>query len=100
MSYRPPIFRAAVNSTDAAKATAIGSGCGCGSTCASPIAPVVVSTSVAGRVDSLRIAAMDCPTEEALIRRALTPVDGILSLEFNLLQRTLQVRHTLAACRT
>ena len=56
---------------------------------------------------------MDCPTEEALIRRALTPVDGILSLEFNLLQRTLLVRHTLvsinpviaaitalAACRT
>ena len=40
---------------------------------------------------------MDCPTEEALIRRALTPVDGILSLEFNLLQRTLQVRHTLVS---
>jgi Cd2+/Zn2+-exporting ATPase len=52
---------------------------------------------MAGRVDSLRIAAMDCPTEEALIRRALTPVDGILSLEFNLLQRTLQVRHTLVS---
>lgn len=40
---------------------------------------------------------MDCPTEEALIRRALTPVDGILSLEFNLLQRTLLVRHTLVS---
>jgi Cd2+/Zn2+-exporting ATPase len=52
---------------------------------------------MAGRVDSFRIAAMDCPTEEALIRRALTPVDGILSLEFNLLQRTLLVRHTLVS---
>jgi Cd2+/Zn2+-exporting ATPase len=94
MSYRPPISRAAVNSADAAKA-AIDSGCGCGSTCAIPIAPVVMSTPEGGRTDSFRIEAMDCPTEEALIRQALTPVVGILSLEFNLLQRTLQVRHTL-----
>jgi Cd2+/Zn2+-exporting ATPase len=61
------------------------------------MAPVVASTPMVGRVDSFRIAAMDCPTEEALIRRALTPVDGILSLEFNLLQRTLLVRHTLVS---
>ena len=38
---------------------------------------------------------MDCPTEEALIRDALSKVPGVRELEFNLLQRTLAVRHEM-----
>lgn len=38
---------------------------------------------------------MDCPTEEALIRSKLLPMDGIEKLDFNLMQRKLTVTHTL-----
>jgi Cd2+/Zn2+-exporting ATPase len=41
----------------------------------------------------LAIAKMDCPTEEALIRSKLTGMAGVDALDFNLVQRTLQVRH-------
>ena len=40
---------------------------------------------------------MDCPTEEALIRGKLGGVPGVVELDFNLMRRTLTVRHTLAA---
>ena len=36
-----------------------------------------------------RIENMDCPTEEALIRKKLASVSGIESLDFNLMQRML-----------
>jgi Zn2+/Cd2+-exporting ATPase len=42
-----------------------------------------------------RIAQMDCPTEEKLIRRRLERVDGIAGLEFNLKQRELTLKHRL-----
>ncbi len=42
-----------------------------------------------------RIVNMDCPMEEALIRKKLATVSGITSLEFNLMQRVLTVRHEL-----
>ena len=45
------------------------------------------------RWSSLRIDAMDCPTEERLIRDALGKVQAIEALEFNLMQRLLRVRH-------
>ncbi len=38
---------------------------------------------------------MDCPTEEALIRKKLAGVDGITGLDFNLMQRVLTVSHGL-----
>lgn len=38
---------------------------------------------------------MDCPTEEKLIRDRLTGMDGIKSMQFNLMQRELTVQHTL-----
>ncbi len=38
---------------------------------------------------------MDCPTEEALIRSKLAGLAGVAGLEFNLMQRTLAVRHEL-----
>jgi Cd2+/Zn2+-exporting ATPase len=42
-----------------------------------------------------RIENMDCPTEEALIRKKLVSVNGIESLDFNLMQRILTVGHNL-----
>ena len=45
---------------------------------------------VAYRIDN-----MDCPTEEALIRKKLASMDGIVALDFNLIQRVLSVSHTL-----
>ena len=46
------------------------------------------------RLTRLRIAQMDCPTEEALIRKRLGSMDEVQSLEFNLMQRVLTVVHT------
>ena len=45
-------------------------------------------------VTRLRIAQMDCPTEEALIRKRLGSMDEVQALEFNLMQRVLTVVHT------
>ena len=45
------------------------------------------------RVTRLRIAQMDCPTEEALIRKKLGGMGEVQSLEFNLMQRVLTVVH-------
>ena len=47
----------------------------------------------AEQTTKLSIAKMDCPTEEALIRNKLGTVAGVASLDFNLMQRTLSVRH-------
>ncbi len=41
----------------------------------------------------LRIAQMDCPTEEALIRKKLGGMADVQGLEFNLMQRVLTVVH-------
>ncbi len=41
----------------------------------------------------LRIAQMDCPTEEALIRKKLGGMTTVRGLEFNLMQRVLTVVH-------
>lgn len=42
-----------------------------------------------------RITNMDCPVEEALIRKKLEGMAGITGLEFHLMQRVLVVSHTL-----
>lgn len=39
---------------------------------------------------------MDCPTEEALIRKKLAGMSGITDLEFNLMQRILTIHHQQA----
>lgn len=49
----------------------------------------------AGRL-RLKIAQMDCPTEEALIRKAISPLAGVLALEFDLLNRVLTIHHDAA----
>jgi Cd2+/Zn2+-exporting ATPase len=59
-----------------------------GSACATATAPVVVA---AGHGLLLRIPAMDCPTEEGQIRRALDTVADIRSLRFDLPGRSLSV---------
>jgi Cd2+/Zn2+-exporting ATPase len=42
---------------------------------------------------SIRIMQMDCPTEEALIRKKLGRMPYVRSLDFNLMQRVLTVVH-------
>ncbi|MBY0242354.1 MAG: heavy metal translocating P-type ATPase [Burkholderiaceae bacterium] len=66
------------------------SGCNCNAAQAPPIA---VATGVPTSI--YRIDNMDCPTEEALIRDKLGKIAGINSLDFNLIQRTLAVSHSL-----
>lgn len=65
----------------------------CGCTSAAPAAPVSVPAGAAAA--SYRIDAMDCPTEETLIRNKLSSMAGVAALQFNLIQRVLTVHHTL-----
>ncbi|NML86357.1 MAG: heavy metal translocating P-type ATPase [Polaromonas sp.] len=48
----------------------------------------------------IRIMQMDCPTEEALLRKKLGSMAGVTSMEFNLMQRVLTVTHEPAAIAT
>ncbi|WP_197336246.1 HAD-IC family P-type ATPase, partial [Ralstonia solanacearum] len=43
----------------------------------------------------LRIAQMDCPTEERMIRARLGNAAGVVALDFNLLERHLTIHHTV-----
>ena len=63
--------------------------CSCGSTTAA----------AAGKPARIRyrIENMDCPTEEALIRDRLGRIPEISNLEFDLMNRTLTVHHSLAS---
>ncbi|MDD0973582.1 heavy metal translocating P-type ATPase [Pseudomonas fontis] len=68
--------------------------------CSGAEAPSLVqlrdSTSSHARLSRFRIEAMDCPTEQTLIQNMLGKLDGVEQLEFNLINRVLGVRHTLA----
>lgn len=63
------------------------------------IDPAQAASAVAGatsgelRWTNLRIDAMDCPTEERLLRDALGRVPAVENLDFNLMQRLLRVQH-------
>ena len=46
---------------------------------------------------SIRILQMDCPTEEALIRKKLGPMSEVRQMDFNLVQRVLTVVHAPGA---
>lgn len=46
-----------------------------------------------GALAVFSVSGMDCATEEGLIRSKLGSMPGVLDLEFNLMQRTLKVRH-------
>jgi len=68
----------------------------CGSSCGATITvsqPVVAPAGA--RSAAYRIEAMDCPTEETLIRNKIGGMAGVAALDFNLMQRVLTVHHTL-----
>jgi len=67
---------------------------GCGCSAAAPVQPLVIPAE-GQRVVRYRIDNMCCPTEERLIRSRLEAFPGIAGLDFDLLQRTLAVRHRL-----
>lgn len=75
----------------------------CCSTSSTPASPSSVSDHAISTVPDgssrsrLRIAQMDCPTEEALIRKKLGDVVEVQELEFNLMQRVLTVVHRAGA---
>jgi Zn2+/Cd2+-exporting ATPase len=49
-----------------------------------------------GQSTTFRVEELDCATEENELREVLLPVDGIRSLEFDLVARHVTVRHSLA----
>lgn len=74
--------------------------CGSGSAPASldeTLAPALSAAPEGGSVTRLRIAQMDCPTEEGLIRKKLGAMGEVHGLEFNLMQRLLTVAHRTGA---
>ncbi|WP_454757775.1 heavy metal translocating P-type ATPase [Cupriavidus campinensis] len=72
-------------------------GGGCGTATVSMPTPIrKPKAAPAGtRSAAYRIEAMDCPTEETLIRNKLGGMAGVAALDFNLMQRVLTVHHTL-----
>ena len=69
----------------------------CNTSCScSTSTPVTKASEIRSKNKAIyRIENMDCPTEEALIRKKLASVSGIESLDFNLMQRMLTVGHNL-----
>lgn len=69
----------------------------CNTSCScSTSTPVTKASEIRSKNKAIyRIENMDCPTEEALIRKKLVSVRGIESLDFNLMQRILTVGHNL-----
>jgi Cd2+/Zn2+-exporting ATPase len=77
------------------KAVKDGAGRKCCSHQNAKIEPISASVKTAqGIRTDIRIMQMDCPTEERLIRAKLAEVDGVISLEFKLLNRVLSVVHS------
>lgn len=66
--------------------------CGCSARTAAPTNTVALGAPHESQTELL-IGAMDCPTEESLIRSALANMPGVGPLEFNLLRRTLRITH-------
>ena len=55
------------------------------------------ANALAADTERFRIAQMDCPTEEKLLRDKLSRVPGVTALEFNLMQRVLTVTRSAIA---
>ncbi|CAM3950884.1 putative cadmium-transporting ATPase [Pseudomonas reidholzensis] len=68
----------------------------CGSAAAPALVNLTETASSDAQLSRFRIQAMDCPTEQTLIQDKLGKMAGIEQLEFNLINRVLGVRHTLA----
>ncbi|VVN84973.1 heavy metal translocating P-type ATPase [Pseudomonas fluorescens] len=68
----------------------------CCSAKAAPARILLSETLTAGaRLSSFRIEAMDCPTEQTLIQNKLGKLAGVQQLQFNLINRVLEVTHDL-----
>ncbi len=75
-----------------------GHGHGHGASCAAPAvkAPAPSAEALAGTTrQRYFIAGMDCPTEEGLLRKQLQGQPGVVALEFDLINRLLDVHHRL-----
>ena len=68
----------------------------CGAKAAPALVQLTETGSAQAQLSRFRIDAMDCPTEQTLIQDKLGKLAGIEQLEFNLINRVLGVRHTLA----
>ncbi|WP_416760165.1 heavy metal translocating P-type ATPase [Roseateles sp. So40a] len=69
-----------------------------GASCAAPVAkaPAPTAEALAGTTrQRYFIAGMDCPTEEGLLRKQLQGKPGVVALEFDLINRLLDVHHRL-----
>lgn len=71
--------------------------CDPSSSCNTTRSSVPAQPAPEGTVTRYRIAQMDCPTEEKLLRDKLSRVPGVQALEFNLMQRVLVVNHLVEA---
>jgi len=70
----------------------------CGDEVAQPPVPLRSPKVLTGGIQTpIRIMQMDCPTEEALLRKKLGGMAGVAGMEFNLMQRVLTVTHEPAA---
>ncbi|WP_176515718.1 heavy metal translocating P-type ATPase [Pseudomonas faucium] len=68
----------------------------CGASAAPAPVQLTEKASAQAQLSRFRIDAMDCPTEQTLIQDKLGKLAGVEQLEFNLINRVLGVRHTLA----
>lgn len=70
--------------------------------CTSPTTALAEPKATVGGADltRYRIQNMDCPTEERLIRNKLEQMPGIVRLDFNLMNRVLDVHHSLDSQET
>ena len=73
-----------------------------GSAVTAALPKVAAARSTGGQTitSEFRIDAMDCPTEESLLRKRLTGMEGVVDLDFDLMRRQLSVKHTLPTTDT
>lgn len=75
--------------------------CDSKNTCGPALEAVEEGTDTAGAEEAVfLIQKMDCPTEEKLIRDRFKTMAGVDSMQFNLMQRELTVRHRLQSTQT
>ena len=66
----------------------------CGDGVAQPLVQLNNPKVLSGGIQTpIRIMQLDCPTEEALLRKKLGDMAGVAGMEFNLMQRVLTVTH-------
>ncbi|MFC4622393.1 cation transporter [Comamonas nitrativorans] len=65
----------------------------CAGSCGTPTTPEQVSTGEALRASTYSVSKMDCPSEENLIRMALSGLPGVGAMAFDLAARKLRITH-------